>query len=83
MHLVLFSGLKNGSFVRGRLFGNTFLDIKLIEKQIRAGNFGTIVEPFFTTVIQNPGDFLVLKPLTYHFGFNIGFNINEGKIQLK
>jgi hypothetical protein len=26
---------------------------------------------------------LVLKPQTYHFGFNIGFNINEGKMKLK
>jgi hypothetical protein len=61
----------------------SFLDIKVIEKLIRAGNYGTIVTPFFSIAIQNPGDFLVLKPQTYHFGFNIGFNINEGKMKLK
>ena len=63
----------------------TFLDINFIEKQIREGNFGSIVEPFLSTIIQNPrkSDFFVLKPLTYHLGFNKGFNINEGKKKLK
>jgi hypothetical protein len=63
-----------------KLFVKTFLSIRLIEKQIRAGNYGVIVEPFFSIAIQNPDDFLILKPLSYHFGFIIGFNINECKM---
>jgi hypothetical protein len=66
-----------------KLFVNSFLNIRLIEKQIRPGNYGVIVEPFFSIAIQNPGDFLVLKPQSYHIGFNKGFNINEGKMKLK
>ncbi len=85
MHFSSIQWPKEWKFCKGqcKLFVNSFLDIKLMEKQIRAGNNGVIAEPLYTIAIQNPGDFLVLKPNTYHFGFNLGYNINEGKIKFK